>query len=143
MFFFYIFYLLIHYIVKKQYCKIKKSHGQEHRPRVHTGFLIHGKKLLPFLIVEAHHHTVRLAALFRMPPPFRDASSPFFFLFIFIMDLVVRFTAQAQLPARIPQVGNRLPDFGGKPSPARGKVVSGSNRKPFELLKGHLAISGC
>ena len=43
---------------------------QEHRPRVHAGFLIHGKKLLPFLIVEAHHHAVRLAALFRMPPPF-------------------------------------------------------------------------
>ncbi|WP_262884435.1 hypothetical protein [Bacteroides stercoris] len=38
------------------------------------------------------------------------------------MDLVVRFTAQAQLPARIPQVGNRLPDFGGEARPARGKV---------------------
>ena len=94
---------------------------QEHRPRVHAGFLIHGKKLLPFLIVEAHHHAVRLAALFRMPPHLRDASSTFFFLFIFIMDLVVRFTAQAQLPARIPQVGNRLPDFGGEALPRKGQ----------------------
>ena len=53
---------------------------QEHRPRVHAGFLIHGKKLLPFLIVEAHHHTVRLAALFRMPPPFKGRFIPVLFL---------------------------------------------------------------
>ncbi|WP_259329575.1 hypothetical protein [Bacteroides uniformis] len=37
------------------------------------------------------------------------------------MDLVVRFTAQAQLPARIPQVGNRLPDFGGEARPRMGQ----------------------
>lgn len=48
----------------------EKVRFQEHRPRVHAGFLIHGKKLLPFLIVEAHHYAVRLAALFRMPSPF-------------------------------------------------------------------------
>ncbi|EDV02726.1 hypothetical protein BACCOP_00113 [Phocaeicola coprocola DSM 17136] len=34
---------------------------------------------------------------------------------------MVRFTAQAQLPARIPQVGNRLPDFGGKALPRKGQ----------------------
>ena len=92
---------------------------QEHRPRVHAGFLIHGKKLLPFLIVEAHHHAVRLAALFQMPPPFGHLIPILFPVHLYYG--FSGFTAQAQLPVRIPQVGNRLPDFGGEALPRKGQ----------------------
>jgi hypothetical protein len=35
----------------------------------------------------------------------------------------------------------RAYDFGVKPRSLQGQgIVSGSNRKPFELLKGHLAM---
>ena len=58
------------------------------------------------------------------------------------MDLVVRFTAQAQLSARIPQVGNRLPDFGEEALPRKGQgAFSGVTGNPLSYSKDTLLLA--
>lgn len=61
---------------------------QEHRLRVHAGLLVHGEEPEPFPVVKTHHHAVRLAAFFRVPPPL-GACSPVLVLVHITMDLVV------------------------------------------------------